>query len=289
MDVLWPAIGISIIVGFVFYILAVHWGRVLQKQAWTIRRLSHRVETLEEVENPRFLERINESAPSPLEQVFTFSFRFSDRFWRETLHLSDGDWSFVRSFGSFVGSIKLERWRSHTIATINEVLPDRKTAAWQTRMLDYYPGPGGRDTLALWDLALAQPANGDGPPALELVLRGNAVELYGHRLRCAVTTNGNGNGASGKHDGASGEEEALFFRVPLDATLLGEFRSHDPAESENGDGLHNGDSHSWRAFYSWRDDSLGVEWHLRVLDLNRKADWERWKILDSPLSRVTSA
>jgi hypothetical protein len=279
MEILWPALGISIIVGFVFYVLAGHWGRVLRQQASTIRRLSDRLQLVEEVENPSFRERINESTPVPLEQVLSFSFRFSDRFWRETLCLSDGDWAFVRSFGSFVGSVKLECWRSHTVATITEVLPDRKTAAWQTRSLDYYPGSNERsEALTLWELPLARPGPARKTPSLELILRGNAMELTAHTSPSA----------SGENQSAE-EDDILFFRAPLDSMLLAEFRSHDPGDASNGNGSGNGNgSSSWRAFYAWEDEALGIEWQLRVLDLGRKLDWERWKILEPAAPPVIS-
>jgi hypothetical protein len=281
MDILWPALGISVIVGFVFYVMAGHWGRVLRQQAGTIRRLSDRVQMIEEVDNPHFRQRISESAPSPLEQVFMFSFRFSDRFWRETLQLAESDWNFVRDYGSFVGSVKLERWRSHTTATISEVLPDRKTAAWQTRTLYSYPGPGERnEQLTLWELTLARPAFGRRPPMLELALRGNSLELSGHFA------------GSERSDGATeaaSEDEVVFFRAPLDASLLSEFRSHDPTDSANGNGGSNGHgAGSWRASYAWEDEARGIEWQLRVVDLNRKIEWERWKILESASPHVTS-
>src|ERR1700683_1670595 len=82
--------------------------------------------------------RLSEATPLPLEQVFTFSFNLGDRFWRDTIRMNEEDRRFIREFGSFVGSVKLERWRSHTVATITEVLPDRKSTGWQTRSLEFY-------------------------------------------------------------------------------------------------------------------------------------------------------
>jgi hypothetical protein len=278
MDILWPALGISIIVGFVLYVLAGHWGRVLRRQGVAIRRLSDRLEMVEEVDDPRFRERISDSAPAPLEQVFTFSFRFGQRFWRETLRISESDWEFIRRYGSFVGSVKLERWRSHTVATVTEVLPDRKTAAWQTRTLYSYPGEHS-EALTLWELPLGKPSPDRATSSLELSLEGNALEL------CARF--------SPSHE--CQEEQATgvstIFRVPLSTSSLVEFRGHDPAESPQVGGSRgrNGNSaHSWRAFYAWEDEDRGIEWHLNVVDLSRKIDWERWKILESAAPQVTS-
>ena len=278
MEILWPAVGIGVIVTFVFYVLAQHWQRVLRQQAWTIRRLLERVRDLEEMTDPEFRRRLSESAPVPLEQVFTLTFRLSDHFWRDALHATDEDLKFIREFGSFVGSVKLERWRSHTVATITEVLPDRKATGWQTRSLDFYPDPAkSGDALTLWELALSRPGlSAERPPSLELILRENSVDLIGH-LAGGASANGNRT--------QTGHEEVVLFRVPLDMALLGEFRSHDPS-----DGADNGNSgadqisanaNSWHAFYSDRNDGLGIEWQLRLRDLNKKSEWERWKILES--------
>jgi hypothetical protein len=273
MDILWPAMGISIIVGFVLYVLAGHWSRVLRKQSWTIRRLSDRLQILEEVDDPHFRERLSDTAPMPLEQVFTFSFRCNDAFWRGTLGLADAEWQFVRAFGSFLGSVKLDRWRSHMVATITEVLPNRKTAAWQTRALDYYPGSSGRgEAMTLWDLPLAPIRGGERPPSLELALHGDALELAAH-------------------DVSGGE--MLFFRVPLDPMLLAEFRSHDPAAPVAGNGSANGHgpgdgTQGWQEFYFWQDEALGLEWQMRVRDLTRKAEWDRWKVLHTAAVRIAS-
>jgi hypothetical protein len=280
MEILWPALGIGAIVMFVFFVLAQHWQRVLRQQSWTIRRLLERVRDLEEMTDPEFRRRLNESAPLPLEQVFTLTFRLSDRFWHDALHTTEDDMRFIREFGSFVGSVKLERWRSHTVATITEVLPDRKATGWQTRSLDFYPDAaksGG--SLALWELALARPGlSAERPPSLELVLRENSVDLIGH-LTGGASANGSGP--------QTGHEEATLFRVPLDTSLLAEFRSHDPSDgADNGSGNSGTDeilasANSWHAFYSGRNDDLGIEWQLRLRDLNKKSEWERWKILES--------
>jgi hypothetical protein len=280
MEILWPALGIGAIVMFVFFVLAQHWQRVLRQQSWTIRRLLERVRDLEEMTDPELRRRLNESAPLPLEQVFTLTFRLSDRFWGDALHTTEDDMRFIREFGSFVGSVKLERWRSHTVATITEVLPDRKATGWQTRSLDFYPDAaksGG--ALTLWELALARPGlSAERPPSLELVLRENSVDLMGH-LAGGAAANGNRT--------QTGHEEAMLFRVPLDTSLLAEFRSHDPSDgADNGSGNSGADeilagANSWHAFYSGCNDDLGIEWQLRMRDLNRKSEWERWKILES--------
>jgi hypothetical protein len=289
MEILWPAIGIGVIVGFIFFVLAQHWRQVLNQHAWTIRRLTERVRDLEEMADPEFRRRLGEAAPMPLEQVFTLTFRLNDRFWRDAVHTTDENLQFIREFGSFVGSVKLDRWRSHTVATVAEVLPDRKESGWQMRSLDFYPDPAkpGRG-LTLWELALVRMKfSTERPPSLELVLRDNSIDLLGH-LQPWEGGSGNGHGGNG-HGGnghSAGEyEDVVFFRVPLDTNQLSEFRSHDPS-NEAGNGSETGTGAapagvSWQAFYSGGDETLGIEWQLRLRDLAKKSQWDRWKILES--------
>lgn len=286
MEILWPALGIAAIVVFVFYVLAEYWRRVLRQQSWIIRRLADRVQNLEDMVDPELRRRLGEAAPVPLEQVFTLSVRWSERFWREALHTSDEARQFIRDHGSLLGSVKLERWRSHTVATVTEILPERKTAGWQTRTLDLYPDARkGGEALTLWELALSPAGlSAERPPSLELVLRANALVLRGHLEALAELPAGNG------HAAASRRDEVVFFRVPLDPEQLAEFRSHDPQLADAGAGNNGGQSvagdigavgNSWQAFYSDRNDALGIEWQLRLRDLGKKAEWERWRILES--------
>ena len=280
MDLLWPALGISVIVAFVFYVLASYWQRLLRQQSWMIRRLTERLRDVEEMSHPEFLRRLHESAPAPLEQVFTFSFRLSDVFWREVLSISEDDLRVIRTGGSFPGSVKIERWRGHSVATITEVLPESKSAGWQTRSLDLYSeGTGSGDEMILWEIPLARPkGTAERPPSLELVIRENSIDLCGH-LPSAAPASGNGD------DGQT--DEVVFFRVPLDAANLAEFRSHDPlggAKSGNGNsvvGEMEAHGNSWQAFYSSDDENQGIEWQLRVRDLCKKSEWERWRVLET--------
>lgn len=310
MEILWPALGICSIVVVVFLALAQHWQRLLRRHTGTIQRLTERVRELEEMDDPDFRRRLGESAPVPLEQVYNFSLRFNDNFWQRTLAIPDDDLKFIQTHGSFVGSVKLERWRSHSVAIVTEVLPESKTTQWQTRSLDFYPDPAnGADALTLWQLSLARP---DGtairPPSIELTLRGNFIELTGHMVpRAGTNGNGNGNGngrlrssaGNGKSSGNEpAAEESLLLRVPLDSAKLAEFRSHDPAsgiENRNGNsgagaaaGNSNGTCASnWQVFYSHHDETLGVDWQLWLRDLSKKAEWERWKILETTAIQVT--
>jgi len=295
MDLLWPAIGIGVIVGFVFFVLAQHWQKILAQHSWTIRRLTERVRDLEEMADPEFRRRLGEAAPVPLEQVFTLTLRLSDRFWHDTLRMSDENMQFVHEYGSFVGSVKLDRWRSHVVATVAEVLPNHKERGWQMRSLDFYPDPAkpGRG-LTLWELALVRAKfSVERPPSLELVLRENSIDLIGHLVPFEEGANGGANGNGGNGNGAAhggrAYEEVLFARVPLDSNQLAEFRSHDPlAEAPNGDqgaaGLAASAGASWQAYYSGGDEALGIEWQLRLRDLRKKSLWDRWKVLEPAAS-----
>jgi hypothetical protein len=280
MEILWPSLAIAVIVVFVFFVLAQHWGRLLRHQTWTIRRLADRVMSLEEMADPTWRRKLSDASPVPLEQVFNFSFNLGERFWRESVCLTDDDRKYVRDHGSFVGAVKLERWRSHTVVTVSEVLPDRKATGWQTRTLDFYPDQSkSANGLSLWELMLSRPGlSAECPPFLELFLRPNSIELRGH-LNADVKSS-----AEPAAAGLPDRGDILFFRVPLDSAALSEFRSHDPADS-SGNGSGNGEvyanGNSWKAFYSFRDDDLGIDWQLRLRDLTRKSEWERWKVLES--------
>jgi hypothetical protein len=277
MEILWPALGISVIAVFVFFVLAQHWQRTLRRHSWTIRQLIERMQDLERVDDPEFRRRLSQIAPSPLEQVFIFSLRFEDHFWRETLQVSPENLNFIRSFGTHLGSVKIERWRGRTVATIVEILPESRLAGWQTRSLDLYSTDTESSAVTLWEVPLARPQGTvEIPPSLELSLRQNSVELCRRR---SPNLPGNGHGTQ------SLESDTPILRVPLDTALLSEFRSHDPI-SRTGESPANGNS--WQAFYCSEDPTLGYEWHLSVRDLEKKAEWEQWKILESaPLQTGT--
>jgi hypothetical protein len=279
MEILWTALGISVIVIFVFYVLAQHWQKLLRQQSGTIARLSERLRDIEDVADPEFLRRINDAAPSPLEQVFTFSFRLSDIFWNKALGIAAEDLRFIRAIGSVPASVKIERWRGHSVATITEVLPESKAAGWRTRSLDLYAeSTKGGEAIILWDIPLARPRHdAERPPSLELLFHSNSLELRGHLL---ASVSGNG------HAGKSGEDETLFFRVPLDAPGLAEFQSYNAPQAGDHDKVNSGgagalaNDASWQASYGHEDESAGFEWQLCVRDLRKKAEWKRWKILE---------
>jgi hypothetical protein len=291
MEILWPALGIAVIVVFVFYVLAQHWRRILRQQTRAIRRLNDRVQDLEEMADPELRRRVGDAAPMPLEQVVTFSLRFADRFWRDTLRASAEDRRFMHECGSFLGSVKLERWRSHTVASITEVLPARKSAAMQTRTLDFYPDRSDRSqSLTLWELAVARPTVPEQrPPSLELLLRDGALELRAPLAHAAPEKSGNGHGHSPHFP-----EALVLLRLALDPAQLSEYRARDPeeaapdafadvaaAQEASTGAVSMAGLNSWQAFYSGSDEALGIEWHLRLRDLGKKAEWDRWRIWDA--------
>ncbi|HVB87352.1 MAG TPA: hypothetical protein VNK23_11895 [Candidatus Dormibacteraeota bacterium] len=308
MDVLWTGLGIALIVVFVFFVLAQHWRQLLRQQSRAIRQLAERIHGIEDMADPQLRRRLGDAAPVPLEQVFNFSLRLSEEFWRETERVSEVDRRFIHEYGSFLASVKLERWRSHTVATVSEILPARKSASLQTRTLDFYPNaangrrdPGGGpsedvvDELLLWELALARPsAPGLRPPALELLLRDNALELRGPFFFGVAEVSGNRHFGSSQPDGAE-----TLLRLPLDAKELSEYLRDDPglagdAACAGGNRSEKGAANSqrtnstacWQAFYSGCDETLGIEWELRVRDLGKKAEWERWRIWESGAVRA---
>jgi hypothetical protein len=270
MEILWPALGIGLVVVFLFIVFVQHWQRVLRHHSWTLRRLTERLRDLEDVGSPDFRRRIHETAPLPLEKVFTFFSRFDERFWRDTLHLSPDQLNFVRAFGSLPGMVKIERWRGHSVVSVTELLPESRLAGWQTRKLDVFSGDSSRpEALTIWQLPLKRAHDtADRPAALELSLRGNSIVL--RRLQAGIPS-GNGSSSSGP------EEESILFRVPLDTARLAEFRSHEPMPNGQPSAANG---NSWLASYSFEDENLGLDWQLSVRDLSRKSEWENWKLLD---------
>ena len=152
-----------------------------------------------------------------------------------------------------------------------EVLPESRLAGWQSRSLDLYSADAeGASAVTLWEVPLARPRGAaEIPPSLELLLRQDWLELCRRQSSFASPT---------QRGPEPGDGDTVFFRVPLDAALLFEFRSHDPLSSAV-DTPANGNS--WQSFYSCEDQGLGYEWQLSLRDLGKKAEWEQWKILET--------
>ncbi|MGH9688037.1 MAG: hypothetical protein ACRD5K_13195 [Candidatus Acidiferrales bacterium] len=290
MEILWPALGITLIVVFVFFVLAQHWSKLLGQQSRAIRQLSQRVQNLEDMADPELRRRLGDAAPVPLEQVFTFSLRLGERFWSQAVRATEKDRKFIHDYGTFLASVKLERWRSHTVAIVSEIVPARKSAGLQTRRLDYYPNSEDHaDVLTLWELALARPsAAGLRPPSLELLLRGDALELRAMQISATAETNGNG-----RFNLPNPSQTVVLFQLPLDPARLDEYRRNDSeSASEEDSGGNEGingtrnaqplnSASFWHVFYAGSDETLGIEWELSLRDLGKKVDWERWHIWES--------
>ncbi len=290
MDILWVALGVCVIVGFVFVILARHWQRLLAHQAWSIRRLTDRLHSLEEVADPNFRRKLDESAPPALEQFYTFGLRLSDRFWRETLDTSEVQRAFIREHGNFLGSVKIERWRSHTVVTVTEVLPQNKSANWETRTFDIFPeAPEGRKFVTLWEMPLAEAKASSATgrvPTIELRWSDEMLQL------CAVDDLR----AAGADDViAFAPEERVILSVPLEAASLEPFRKGQDAADDAiweiepaATNELNSNGHQFTSFYGADDEATGIEWHLCLRDLARRSDWDRWKIVETlPMTKVS--
>jgi hypothetical protein len=284
MEILWVALGVCIIVGFVFVILARHWQRLLAHQAWSIRRLTDRLHSLEEVADPNFRRKLDESAPSPLEQFYTFGLGLGDRFWHKTVETSDAQRAFIREEGNFLGSVKIERWRSHTVLTVTELLPQNKSANWQTRTFDVFPENLSEDgPVTLWQMPLAAAKAGAATgrvPTIELRWQDGALAL------CALQDR-----RAGVDDDviALVPDERILLSVPLDPELLEPFRQAGVSAQEDmpeefiklpsNEAAANG--HQFVAFYGSDDADSGIEWHLCLRDLARRSEWDRWRIVEA--------
>lgn len=290
MDILWVALGICVVVVFVFYVLAQHWQRLLTRHAWTIRELTERLATLEEIANPELLRKLEESAAPPLEQVYTFRLCFSDRFWNETLRATPKEMAFVRSQGNLLGSVKIERWRSHRVVTIAEILPQSKSAGWQTRSLEVFPGsvPGDGHFVTLWELSLG--AVNDGPALAKT--RSLELRLHDDSLTLCACQNRPPAGEATADSRAEGEK--ILNIVPLDETRLARHRRRDEATEAEGfelvpdpEKLARGQD-SCVSFYTYQDERLGVEWQLCLRKLVPRDAGDRFEILESGEIRKVS-
>lgn len=290
MDILWVALGICVVVVFVFYVLAQHWQRLLARHAWTVRELTERLASLEEIANPDLLRKIEESASPPLEQVYTFRVCFSDRFWNETLGATPEEMAFVRSQGNVLASVKIERWRSHSVVTIAEILPQCKSASWQTRSLEIFPGsvPGEARFFTLWELPLGETDGGSVPAksrSLELRLYDGSLTLCSCHNRLPA--------GEAEADSRT-EDEKLLTIVPLDETRLARYRARDEATEADGFEAIPDPAEPTRredscvSFYGHLDERLGLDWHLCLRKLVRRDEGQRVEILESGEIRKVS-
>jgi hypothetical protein len=281
MDILWVALAVCVIVGFVFIVLARHWQRLLAHQSWTIRRLTDRVSSLEEIANPNFRRKLDESAPSSLERIFTFGFRVNDDFWRKTLKVNPHQVECIREHGNFLGSVKIEQWRSHTVVTVIEVLPQAKSATWQTRSFDVFPGDisNAARPITLWEMSLAEAraeAASGSVPTLELRWKEGELELCARTDRFMTAED---------NTITLTPHEQMFFAVPLDLERLAPFRVIEKSGSGDMEPVFDGatavpSGNSSIAMFGREDPSLGIEWNLSLRDLTRQLERKRSKVFE---------
>jgi len=79
----------------------------------------------------------------------------------------------------------------------------------------------------------------------------------------------------------SNPPDDLHFTIPLDRAMLALHRSPEPAAEGPSSAATSDPECTWKAFYSFHDEARGIEWQLWMQDLTRKAEWERWKILEA--------
>lgn len=278
MDILWAALAICAIVSVVFYVLAISWQRTLRSQAGAIRGLIQRLETFEAMEDPVMRRRISELMPSPLEEVGIFSFRLGDRFWRDTAALTDKQIRHIREHGTFVGSVKIEVWRSHVTVTVRELPPYTNASGWQTRTVDIYATDSVAGTV-LWELCLEPVLTfaTRTPPTVELRYENKSIVLA---MRNAV---------KGAWQVASDDEtagERTIFRIPLDAEQLAEFRISGTDVEAGVEAEKEEDALT--ASFAYQDERLGVDWQLRLRNFDGRISSGNWTIMEQRRARRVS-
>lgn len=278
MDILWATMAICAVVSVVFYVLALSWQRTLRSQAGAIRALVQRLETLEAMEDPAIRHRIGELMPPPLEKVCIFSFRLGDQFWRETAGATETQISHIHEHGTFVGSVKIETWRSHVTVTLRELPPHSQSSGWQTRTVDVYSTDSGAGTV-LWELSLDPEFNLliQKPQILELRYENKAIVLAIRALpREAWAGAPNGDTL----------EEKIIFCIPLDAEQLAEFRVSETdmraridGEKEEGGSI---------ASFTCQGERQGVDWQLRLRSFDGRVSAGHWTIVKPRRERRVS-
>ena len=282
MDILWIVVGGGIFVVFGLLVIAQHWHEQFVRGAIALNALKDRLTVLEEIADPERLRRLGKSASSPLERVYTISILFDNRFWRDTLQLSSEAMAFVRMSGTFLGSIKIECWRTHSIATMSEVLPSSKSAPWQTRSVDIYAGDSRIEQggLSLWTLALhaSQPTAPARFSELDLRLERNALGLYAKAAPSAAGFLGQG--------GESTTDELLIV-IPLSPVGLAKYEATDEEPDLEtgfeavppGNGSH-GEANSRTTVFENRNEEQGIDWRLSLREFVLTDGPRRPKVLE---------
>lgn len=289
MEILWAALAICALVSVAFYFLALSWQRMLRSHSRAIRALFQRLEALEGMEDPMMRRKIGELMPSPLEQVHVLSFRLGERFWRDTLGATEQQVRHIHENGTFIGSVKIEIWRSHAAVTMRELLPQSKSAGWQTRTVDIYATDSSAPAI-LWELGLEPEANSRAmePPSVELRYEKGVIVLATRSWK---------NRAWPETPDSVPANERIVFRIPLDAEQLAQFRVPEAdrmtggVESETTGGSSEAGGQcadAWIASFSYQDERQGVDWQLHIRDLNGRTASEHWTIMEPPQVRRVS-
>lgn len=267
MNILWTALAICLIVSFVFYVFAVSWQRTLRGHSRAIHILYQRLEALESMEAPFLRQKISELMPSQLEEVCIFSLSFSERFWRRSLEMTDEQVCDIRENAALLGSVKLDVWRRHTTITVTELLPLSKSSGWQNRTIEIY-GSDNTTITRIWELCLGSIANraDGGGRCLQLRLRDRTFELALSSSRTLTDV----------HDSKSSDERT-FFRVPLDAEHLTDYRVDDQDLRDSPVGEMAKDR--TMAYFSNEDEDAGIGWHLSIRALDGGVS-DKWRFME---------
>lgn len=267
MNILWTALAICLIVSFVFYVFALSWQRTLRGHSRAIHILYQRLESLESMEAPFLRQKIGKLMPSQLEEVCIFNLSFSERFWRHSLEMTDEQVCDIRENAALLGSVKLDVWRRHTTVTVTELLPLAKSSGWQNRTMEIY-GSDNPTVTRLWELCLGPNGNSadrDGR-CLQLRFRNKALELALSSSRTLTEIRN-----------SKTSDERLFFRVPLDAEHLADYRVDDPDLGEFL--LREVVKDRMVACFSNEDEDVGIGWHLSIRALDGGVS-DKWKFTE---------
>lgn len=277
MNILWAALAICVVVAFVFYVLALSWQRTLGRQSRAIHTLYQRLEALESLEDPFLRRRVNELAPSQLEEVSIFSLNFSERFWCSSLGASESRARRIRENAAMLGSVKFEIWRSHIAITVTELLPSSRSTGWQNRVINIYDSEP-RQPTTLWELSLEH----DTGPAIR---SGRILQLrFWNRCLELVVHGPADDSIAGDLKAVAGEQ--LFFCIPLDSERLSEHRIESAEQGEPVPDQEAPEKGVLR--FSDEDENLGIAWRLSIRILAGGGVSDKWRfVAPAPFHRVS--
>jgi hypothetical protein len=234
--------------------------------------LERRVRALEEMSGgPRdFRHRIRDLAPMPLQRVYEFSFWTTDQFWRDTLKATREEIEYANENGTRLHSVRIEEWRSHSIAKVVETPlkgpvsydSTRRIYLHPTRSIDLYPTADWHwEGVTLWEQPLG-PAEREHMgwfPRLELRLQGGRLQLSAIEGRF---------GRSPRLNTREPRDENVFFDVPLEGSKLRAFKSPDrEANFQCADPGYQATLEL--ADYAHEDPLRGLGWALRIHDFQK--------------------